>query len=110
MKSDGEPAIIAFRDALGKYHGGIVVPEAAATHESQSNGAAEQAVRIVREYTRVFKEQIEEHAGLRLRGSETIVTWMVRWAAMCVSRYMLGKDGRSAYERRTGRPCRIPVC
>ena len=110
LKSDGEPAIVAFRNALGRYHGGIVIPEAAATHESQSNGAAEQAVRIVREYTRVFKEQIQEHTGLRLKGSETIVTWMVRWAAMCVSRYMLGKDGRSAYERRTGRPCRIPVC
>ena len=110
LKSDGEPAIIAFRDALGGYHGGIVVPETSARHESQSNGAAEQAVRIVREYTRVFKEQIQERTGLKLKGSETIVTWMVRWAAMCVSRYMLGKDGRSAYERRTGRPCRIPVC
>ena len=29
--------------------------------------------------------------------------------AMLVSRYLVGKDGRTAYERRTGRKCRVPV-
>ena len=46
---------------------------------------------------------------MELECNEDIVTWMVRWAAMLVSRFLVGKDGRTAYERRTGRKCRIPV-
>ena len=34
---------------------------------------------------------------------------MIRWAAMLVSRYMVGKDGRTAYERRRGRRCRLKL-
>ena len=34
---------------------------------------------------------------------------MVRWAAMTCSRYLVGKDGRTGFERRRGRTCRIPV-
>ena len=33
LKSDGEPAILAVRDALAKYHGGIVVQEGPAVGE-----------------------------------------------------------------------------
>ena len=41
LKSDGEPAILAVRDALAKYHGGIVVQEGPAVGESQLNGFVE---------------------------------------------------------------------
>ncbi len=56
LKSDGEASIVAFREALGKFHGGVVAPEMAAKGESQSNGTAEAAVRTVRDFTRVLKE------------------------------------------------------
>ena len=59
LKSDGEPAVIAVRDALAKYHGGIVVQEGPAVGESQSNGRVEEAEKTVREFARVLKEQIE---------------------------------------------------
>ena len=38
IKSDGERAIVAVRDSLSKFHGGIMVPEAPAKGESPSNG------------------------------------------------------------------------
>ena len=38
MKSDGEWSIKALKDALGRYHGGIIIPEVSARGESQSNG------------------------------------------------------------------------
>ena len=44
-----------------------------------------------------------------MRAALVIVLWMVRWAAMLVSRFLVDKDGRTAYERRTGRRCRVPV-
>ena len=37
LKCDGEPAMKAVRDALGRYHGGVIIPEEPAVNESQSN-------------------------------------------------------------------------
>ena len=34
---------------------------------------------------------------------------MMRWAATNVSRFLVGKDGRTAYERRRGRRCNVPT-
>ena len=45
---DGEPAVLAVRDALAKYHGGIVVQEGPAVSESPSNGLVEEAGKTVK--------------------------------------------------------------
>ena len=109
LKSDGEPAIVAVREALARYHGGIVIPEGPAVGESASNGTAEEAGKTVREFARVIKEHLEDKAKIKIGTQEAIVQWIVRWAAMLVSRYLVGRDGRTAYERRRGRACRAPV-
>ena len=77
--------------------------------ESQSNGAVEKAGKTTREFVRVIKEHIEDYAKMQLECDDAVVVWIVRWAAMMCSRYLVGKDGLSAYERRRGRKCRIPV-
>ena len=69
----------------------------------------EEAGKTVRGFTRVLKEQLEEEAGITLSCEDNIVLWMVRWAAMLCSRYLVGKDGRTAFERRRGRRCNIPT-
>ena len=56
----------------------------------------------------LLKEQIEDKAGIQLSGSDVIVQWIVRWAALLVSRYLVGKDGKTGIERRHGRRCNIP--
>ena len=109
MKTDGEPAIVAVREAVAKYHGGRVIPEAPAKGESPSNGLVEEAGKTSREFTRVLKDQLECKAKMELKIGENIVLWMIRWAAMMCSRYLVGKDGRTAYERRRGRRCKVPV-
>ena len=58
---------------------------------------------------RVLKEQIEGKTNVKLKSDDVIIQWMIRWAAMMVSRYMVGKDGRTSFERRRGRACRVPV-
>jgi len=109
LKSDGEASMVAFREALAKYHGGIVVPETSAKGESQSNGAAENAGRIVRDFTRVLKEQIEGLADVKLEPTSCILPWTIRWASMICSRYLVGKDGMTGQERRRGRRCKLAV-
>ena len=78
LKSDGEPAILAVRDALAKYHGGMVVEEGPADGESQSNGRVEEAGKTVRESVRVLKEQIEEKTNVKLQCDDVIIQWMTR--------------------------------
>jgi len=109
LKSDAENAIVALKEAAGRLLGGRVIPEHPPKGESQSNGRAEEAGKTVRGFTRVLKEQIEENIDKELAPGDPIVQWMVRWAAMLCSRYLVGKDGRTAYERRRGRKCRVPA-
>ena len=35
--------------------------------------------------------------------------WLIRWSAMVISRYKVGPDGKTAYERRRGRRCMVPL-
>ncbi len=63
----------------------------------------------MREFTRVLKEQIEDKAKINLECQDNITLWMIRWAAMLCSRFLVGKDGRTGYERRKRRTCTVPV-
>ena len=73
LKSDTEASIHALRDAIGKHHGGEVIPEDPAKGESQSNGAVEEAGKTVREFTRVFKEQLEDNANTKVESADAVV-------------------------------------
>ena len=37
------------------------------------------------------------------------MSWLIRWAAMSVSRFLVGKDGKTPYQRQRGRPCELGV-
>ena len=109
MKCDGERPIKKVRDSLARYHGGQVVLESPAKGESQSNGVVEQAGQLVEEFVVVWKEHIEAKTGISIATQDNIVSWIARWAAMGSSRYLVGKDWRTPYERRKGRRCRLPI-
>ena len=109
IKTDGERAIATVRDALARYHGGRIIPETPPRGESQSNGAIEEAGKTVREYFRVLKEHVEHKTGFKITGADILTPWMIRWSAELYSRYAVGRDGLTPYERRRGRRCTIPV-
>ena len=60
MKSDGEPAIVAVREAVMKYHGGVVILENPAKGEKAENGLTEEAGKTVREYVCTFISQTDD--------------------------------------------------
>lgn len=109
LKSDNESAIIVLLEAVSKYHGGNVRLEHPPRGEKQSNGVVEEAGKTVREYVRVFKDQIEYHIQDKVCVKAVILQWMIRWAAMCITRYSVGTDGKTPYERITGRKCKATV-
>ena len=55
----------------------------------------------------VYKEHVEEKTGCKVREDSVIIQWIIRWAAMALSRYKVGADGKTAYERRKGRKCKL---
>ena len=63
----------------------------------------------MRDQARVLKLQVEARIGRKVALSEPIVPWLIRWAAMSVSRFQTGRDGKSPYERQRGRKCDLPT-
>ena len=109
LKSDGEPAIVAVREALARCHGGRVTPEQPPKGEHQANGLAEVTGRHVRDQVRVMKLHLEKRLGRQVLEDEPVMAWMIRWAAMAMSRYKKGKVGLTPYERQKGRRCEVEV-
>ena len=86
MRSDGEPAIVALREALTRCHGGRVTPEQPPKGEHQANGLAEVTGRHIRDQVRVMKLDLEKRLGRKVLEDEPVMAWMIRWAAMAMSR------------------------
>jgi hypothetical protein len=77
--------------------------------ESQANGRVEEAGKTIRELVKVYKDQVEDGIGEVLETDSVLMQWMIRWAAMAYSRFQQGADGKTAYQRQTGRACRSHV-
>ena len=72
--------------------GGRSCPRTPPRGENQSNGTVEEAGKTVREFVQLLREHVKDKAEVELGASDVIVLWMVRWAAMMVSRFLVGKE------------------
>jgi hypothetical protein len=63
----------------------------------------------VRGLVKVLKDQMEDKIHMTIDSSDDIMQWLVRYAAMLYSRYKTGADGKTAYQRQRGKPCRMEV-
>ena len=70
-------------------------PEQPPVGEHQSNGTAEEAGRTVRDPARVLEIQLQLKIGREIEADEPVMSWLIRWAAMSVSRFLVGKDGKT---------------
>jgi hypothetical protein len=103
LKSDGEPAILALKSAVARQlPEGTLMVESAAT-ESESNGCIESGVKLFKGMLRVHLLALEKKAGGRFPSQHPCVAWLIEHAADVVTKYLLGSDGRTAYERLFGK-------
>ena len=109
LKSDGEPAIVAVREALARCHGGRITPVQLPRGEHQANGLAEVTGRHIRDHVRVLKLHLQARLKRKVAQGEPIMPWLLRWAAMTLSRFGKGKDGKTPCERQKGRKCDMEV-
>merc|ERR1712074_511408 len=103
LKSDGEPAIIALKDAAKRERGERIVLETPLVYESQANGAIENAIQQVQGQFRVIKDALESRIGERISGDKHIVPWMISHAAAFINRYQIGQDCKTNYQRWKGK-------
>ena len=105
----GSQQLRPYGTVLAMKVGGKVAIEQPAQGGSQSNGTIEEAGKTIREFVRLLKDVLESNMQTKFGTREPIMQWAVRWSAMLVSRYLVGKDGRTAQERKRGRTCKIPL-
>ena len=74
LKSDGEPAIVALKEAAKRERMERIVLETSPVKDSKSNGAIEAAVQQVQGQFRVMKDALETRIGMRLKPTSVSYT------------------------------------
>ena len=109
FRADHEAAISAFLRELRRRWPGEVVPEEAATGDPQSNGAAENGVKLLKGRVRTLKDALEFNIGAAIPATSGLMSLLVRQAASTYRHFAVGSDGRTPQERNTGRRHRPAV-
>ena len=103
LKSDQEPAIMALKGAVRNLQELEIIPEESPAYEHQSNGTVESAINRIGKQVRTMRSALEEKYARKIEGTHLIIPWMIRYAANVLSWYIVGDDGKTAYERLKGK-------
>ena len=103
LKSDNEPALRSVQEEVKKRRVEPTIIDNSPVGDSRSNGAAERAVQAVGEQVRVLRKALEGRVGYQVPGSHPIVAWIIEHAADVLSKYQIGDDGKTGYERLKGK-------
>ncbi len=106
IRTDGEPALLALRNAIIKGLPDGATPISTPVGESSSNGGIEGAVKIVKGMLRVHLAALEKKISAKFPSGHPVLTWLVEHVTDIISKYMVGVDGKTGYERLFGRPVR----
>jgi len=109
LKSDGEAAILTVKNAVMQRLGGTCLPEQPAKGEKAENGRIEEAGKTIRQLFCTFLYRMERGVDDKIPLDADIISWIMRWAAICYSRFHVGQDGKTAWERLRRRSCNVPV-
>ena len=101
MKSDTEPAIIAFRSEAENCNAEVTL-EDAVKGDLPSNGLVENAVILLRGVIRTIKCHVESCTQEELREDFPILPWLVEHVGCILSRCQRGRAGRTPFERLHG--------
>ena len=109
VKSDQEPAMVDFQRKIMESRKAETVPKNSQVGESQANGEAENAIKRLQEQIRTIKDDLEAKTSLDIEMSHLIMPWLIEWAGIVLNRYMIYKDGHTAFRNITGKSSKRPV-
>ena len=103
VRSDTEPAMPAFRDAviseLKERFGVRAIAQAPPKYDSASAGVVENAIKQVKEKVRTLVIATRELHGVVMDPEHVALAWCVRFAGQIISRSVKGADGLTAFQR-----------
>ena len=119
LKSDGERAIVALKKAVKMFRQTETIIEdgdenierkiadtmieESPVGDSQANGAAEKTVQDVENMIRTWKSAVEQSYGCTLPTNSVLMPYIVQHAGLIITRYRMGADGLTPYQRLKGR-------
>ena len=109
LKSDGEPSIVALQSKLIGMREGQTVPRNPPAYNPESNGPIEKGVQDADGQTRCTKLALEARLGTKVRSSSPIMEWGMQHACFIVTRFAACHDGKTPWERLTGRRWNRPL-
>ena len=77
IRTDGEPALVALKDAITKALPEGATPVKTPVGESASNGGMEDGVRIFKVLLRVHLAALERRIGAKFPSNHPVLTWLV---------------------------------
>jgi hypothetical protein len=110
LKTDQEPAIRAWARAVARYRDAATVPEMSPVGDSQSNGVAEQAVGEVKKLIATLKHALAAALKVDIAAGSAVMTWLVEYAGVLITRHKIRPDGRTGYETVRGKRASLPMC
>ena len=103
LKSDQQSLVNAVSVRVAQKREGETFFEHSPVRSSGSHGIIERSVKDVHGQIRSMKSAIDERINTDLSGSSNVLCWLVEFAALLISRYSVGHDGKTPYERVKGR-------
>ena len=94
IKTDNELALTSLRDAVIQQleHGAI--PAGPPVHESESNGAIENGVKLFKGLLRVHLLALEKKIEGFIPSDHPVMSWLVECVSDVVTKYLQGNDGK----------------
>ena len=103
VRSDNEPAMLAFRDAvireLKQRCGVRAIAHAPPKYDSASAGMVENATKHVKEKVRTLVTATRDLHGVVMDPEHVALAWCVRFAGQINARIVKGADGLTAFQR-----------
>ncbi len=67
------------------------------------------AVRQIEEQARAMLSTLGQRLGATIKIQHPVVAWLVELAALTLDKYLVGRDGRTTYEKVLGKSCKEEV-
>ena len=102
--SDNEAALVQLkRTAARSVKGAEAVPKECPVGDHSANAHAESAVKQVKDMMRTIRIGLERRLGKVLAETDPILAWLPTFAGDAVSAFRKMKDGKTRYEKETGK-------
>ena len=103
VKSESEPtltsSIESWSTLIAMKSGSTMIIENSPVGSSKSNGIVERTIQPVQGVIRTIREAIEEKWDVKVDVAHSVSPWIAEQAGFLTTRFEVGRDGKTAYER-----------